>query len=88
MKFIIGNGKTRDEWNGNIVDTKTALISELQIHILMEPTILGSIMTQFPIVTQHHNLIRKINRKDSDIQIGVVQNLNRFDRIKKKIEST
>jgi hypothetical protein len=41
MKFINGNRKTRDQWNDNIVDTKTAFILEIHIHILMELTIQG-----------------------------------------------
>jgi len=49
----------------------------------MEITIYGSIMIQFPIVTLHHSVGRKINRENSDIQIGVVQNFSRFSSIKK-----
>ena len=39
MKFMNVNRKTRDQRNDNIVDTKTVLISEMQIHIVMELTI-------------------------------------------------
>ena len=46
---------------------KTALISEIQIHILMELAIDGSIMIQFPIVTHRHSFRQKINRGKSDI---------------------
>ena len=83
MKFITGNRKTRGQWNDNIVDTKKALISKIQFSILMELTINGSILIQLPIVTQYHSFMRKINRKNSDIQIDVVQNFSRFNRIKK-----
>jgi hypothetical protein len=67
MKFMNVNRKTRDQRNDNIVDTKTALISEIQIHILMELAIDGSIMIQFPIVTHRHSFRQKINRGKSDI---------------------
>jgi hypothetical protein len=40
-------------------------------------------MMQFPIVTQHHNFSRKINRKQSSIQIDVVQNFSRLSIIRK-----
>jgi hypothetical protein len=49
----------------------------------MELIIHGNIMTQFPIGTQHHSFSGKITRKNSDIQIGEVQNFNRFTRIGK-----
>jgi hypothetical protein len=55
MLFITGNRKTIDQWNDNMVDTKKALISEIQINILMELAIHGSIMVHVPIVTQHHS---------------------------------
>ena len=64
MKFINGNRKTGDKWNDNVVDIKTALISEIQIHILMELTIHGNIVIQFPIVTHRRSLSRKINREN------------------------
>ena len=50
-----------------------------EISILMKLTIYGSIMIQIPIVTQHQNFGRKINRKNSSIQIGVMQDLSRFN---------
>jgi hypothetical protein len=62
-----------------------ALIFEIRINILMELIIHGSRMIQFPIVIQHHNFSRKINRKKYDIQIGVVQNFSRFNRIRKHV---
>ena len=40
-------------------------------------------MIQFPIVTQHHNFNREIDRKNSSIQIDVVQNFSRFSSIRK-----
>ena len=46
-------------------------------------TINGLKMIQFPIVTQHHSFSRKINMKNSDIQIDVVQNFNRLSSIRK-----
>jgi IS1 family transposase len=49
----------------------------------MQLTIHGSIMIQSPIETQHHSFSRKINRKDFDNQIGVVQNCSRFSSIMK-----
>jgi hypothetical protein len=49
----------------------------------MELTINGSRMILFPIVTQHHNLSRKLNRKKIGIQIGVMQNFSRFSSIRK-----
>ncbi len=67
MKFINGNRKTRDQWNDDIVDTNTALISEIQIHILMELTIHESIMIQCSIVTHRRSFSRKINREKPDI---------------------
>jgi hypothetical protein len=62
---------------------KKALISKIQFNILMELIIHGSIRIQFPIVTQHRRFSRKINRTDSDIQIGVMHNFSRFGSIKK-----
>jgi hypothetical protein len=62
---------------------KKPLISEIQIDILIELTIYGSIMIQFPIVTQHHIFSREINMKKSSIQIGVMQNSRRFSSIRK-----
>ncbi len=50
---------------------------ELAIHVI--------IMIQFPIVTQHHSFSRKINRKNSDIKIDVVQDLSRFNSIRKHL---
>ena len=47
----------------------------------MELTIYESIMTYYSIVTQHHS--RKNNRKNSDMQIDVVQNFRRFSSIRK-----
>jgi hypothetical protein len=44
----------------------------------MELNIHGIIMIQFPLVTQHHSFSRKINMKNSDIQIDVVQNFSRL----------
>ena len=49
----------------------------------MELTIHGSIMIQFPMVTQQHIFSRKINRKDSSIQLGVMPNFSRFSSIRK-----
>ena len=49
----------------------------------MKLTIHGSIMIQFPIVTQHHSFSRKINRKNSSIQIGVMRNFSRFSSFRK-----
>jgi hypothetical protein len=43
----------------------------------------GINMIQFPIVTQHHSFSRKINMKNSDIQIDIVQNFSRFNNIRK-----
>jgi hypothetical protein len=83
MKFITGDRKAMDQWNDNIVDTKKALISEIQINILIKLTIHGSIMILFPIMTQQHGFSRKIDRKNSAIQIGLVQNFYRLNRIKK-----
>ncbi len=51
----------------------------------MELTIDGRKIIQFPIVTQHHNFSRKINRRNSDIQIDALQNFSRFNRIGEKI---
>ena len=81
MKFITRNRKTRKQWNDYIVDTKKALTSGIQINIMMELTIYGSIMIRFPIVTQHHTFSQEINRKTSSIQIGVMQNFSRFNSI-------
>jgi len=49
----------------------------------MELTIQGSMMIQSAIVTHHHNFSWEINTKKSDTQIGVVQSISRFDRIRK-----
>ena len=76
MKKLENNG-TRT------LSIKKVLISKLQLNILMELTIHGSIMIQFPILTQHHSFSRKINEKKSDIKIDVVQNFSRFNRIMK-----
>ncbi len=59
--------KIRDQWNDNIVDTKKALISEIQIHILMEIATHEIIMIQFRIVTHRRRFSRKINREKSDL---------------------
>ena len=50
----------------------------------MELTIYESKMIQLPIVTRHHSFSRKIDRKISSIQIGVMQNSNRFSSIRKR----
>ena len=60
-----------------------ALISKIQFNILMELTMHGSRMIQFPIVTQHHSFSRKISKKKYYIQIGVMQTCNRFSSIRK-----
>ncbi len=49
----------------------------------MKLAINGIKMIQFPIVTKHHIFSRKINRKNSDIQIDVMQNFSRFIIIRK-----
>jgi hypothetical protein len=59
------------------------LILEIQINILMELIIHGSIMIQFPIVTYPHIFSRKIEMKNSEIQIGEVQNFSRINIIRK-----
>ena len=64
---------------------KKTFISKIQFDILMELAIYGSIMIQFPIVPQHRRFSRKINRKNSDIQIGVMQNFSWFSGIRKHI---
>ena len=46
-------------------------------------TINGIKMIQFPIVSQDHSFSPKINMKNSDIQIDVVQNFSRFNSIRK-----
>ena len=46
-------------------------------------TINGIKMIQFPIVTHQHSFSQKINMKNSDIQINVVQNFGRFNSIRK-----
>ena len=53
----------------------------------MELTINGSIMTEFPIVTQHHNFSHEINRNNSSIQIGVMQNFSRLSSIRKQFRT-
>ena len=83
MKFITSNRKTRKQWNDNIVDTKKALNSEMEINILMELTIYGILMIRVPIVKQHHSFSPKITRKNSSIQLGVMQNLSRYNSIRK-----
>ena len=49
----------------------------------MELAINGIKMIQFPMVTPHHIFSRKINRKNSDIQIDVMQNFSRFGSVRK-----
>jgi hypothetical protein len=49
----------------------------------MELAINGIKMIQFTIVTQHHIFSRKINKKNTDIQIDVMQNFSRFSSIRK-----
>ncbi len=50
---------------------------------MMELAINGIKMIQFPIVTHHHISSRKNNRKNSDIQIDVMQNFSLFSSIRK-----
>jgi hypothetical protein len=63
MKFIVGKKKTEINGTTALSMPKKALIAKIQINILMDVTIQGSIMIQFPKVTQHHCFSRKINRK-------------------------
>ena len=45
----------------------------------MEPNnIHENIMIQFTLVIQHHSFSRKVNMKNYDVQIDVVQNFSRF----------
>jgi hypothetical protein len=45
---------------------------------------MGIHMIQVPIVTQHQHFSRKINRKNSDIPIGVMQSFSRFCSTRKR----
>ena len=66
-----------------VVSSDFASSSDLRSEAATGERLPGSIMIQYPIVTQHHSFSRKINRKNSDIQIGVMQNFSRFGSIRK-----
>ncbi len=77
MKKPENNGTT------TLSKQKKDLISKIQFYILIELTIHGSLMILLPIVTQHHSFSPKIHRKNSDIQIDLVQIFSRFNRIRR-----
>jgi len=62
---------------------KKALILEMQKKNVMELNIHGIAHDSVFVATQQCSFSRKINRKNSDIQVGVVNNFSQFSSVKK-----